>query len=135
MKYHTDTLARADFQAALPPGVWMTECGERGSRSHGRAFEVRLSGSSPYKQQGDTGYNAATYAEHGVFMARLFDAEPTMKIGHYRDRDDFHRQTRNEFAPREVPSEHSNPALAALRHHVTGAIERGEVEAITEQRA
>jgi hypothetical protein len=31
-------------------------------------------------------------------------------------------------------AEKGNPALDALRHHVTGAVQRGEQEAITEQR-
>lgn len=37
-------------------------------------------------------------------------------------------------AAMEAAAENTNPATVALRHHVTGAVERGEAEPITEVR-
>jgi len=86
-----------------------------GSRSHERAFEIRLA--TYHKVKGDKRYHlntgrygadseanggeglySATYAEWGWFIAQLFDAEPEMKFGQYKNEPDFHTQTKHEFA-------------------------------------
>jgi hypothetical protein len=99
MKIHTNTLTRRDFEHALPEGTWLYECREAdfGSRTHDRAFQVRLSGSHKVALSGVVGVKAATYEEWGEFLARLFQFDPAAKCGNYKTAEDFNRQTNYAF--------------------------------------
>lgn len=96
MKIHADKLTTGALYDALPAGVIITECEPAKSRTHAHAWIVRLSGSSPYAQQGGTGYKAATWDEHGRWMADLFAIDPGAILGQWKGRTHFYTETRKE---------------------------------------
>jgi hypothetical protein len=108
MKIHSDILSPADFYTAIEDGsgVWVDELAERGSHSRKRAFEVRLAADpKPGRrrkrntgQYGADSLTAATYDEHGFWMAELFRIDPDAIIAFYDGVDDFNRQTEGKFA-------------------------------------
>lgn len=100
MKIHTSELFSGDICniAERIEGITLyltDDC--YGSRSHDRAYEIRLTGSSKYAPRNMPGYKAATYEEWGRFIARLFAYEPSAKIGHYKNEADFHEKTKYAF--------------------------------------
>lgn len=117
MRLHTDMLAEKDVRAALAEAkdagqvarhVFFEKLDAHGSRTHRRAFEIKLGAEKDaahnrYTNSGkggaDTvvGHYAATYDEWGWFIARLFGRDPAAKFGGYRGRGDFHLQTRGAF--------------------------------------
>lgn len=98
MKIHTNELYSGDISniAERVEGITLYVTGA-GSRSHDRAYEIRLTGSSKCAPRNMPGEKAATYDEWGHFIARLFAIEPGAKIGHYKDAADFHEKTKNAF--------------------------------------
>lgn len=97
MRLHTNTLETWDAYAAAYgshslsalmrptagglPGVGI-EATARGSRSHTRSLDVYLTGTSTRRPNGrDADDYAATWDEWGMFLARLFAADPTMVAG------------------------------------------------------
>lgn len=106
MKIHSDTLSFDDIQAAVPEGCYLavfnhkdfgrTRCGYEGSKCREHGFVVRLSGSSKYNMR-NLSEKSATWDEWGNFIANLYDRDPNAMIGHYGSRDEFIRQTTNEF--------------------------------------
>lgn len=80
-----------------------------GSRSHREAVDFQLyyagvkviGDGRRWKNTGARGasdYLAATYAEHGWFMAHVYAIDPAAVFaGCYTSRDDFNRKTRNAF--------------------------------------
>lgn len=83
-----------------------------GSRSHRAAVEFQLyyagqkvpGDGRRWKNTGQVGAGnllAATYAEHGWFLAHVFAIDPAAQLGDarngYANRDEFNRKTRNEF--------------------------------------
>jgi hypothetical protein len=101
MKIHTDKLTLADLQEALPDGVY-AHITPKGSRSRLHAFDVtlyvlgrdelhtRLGNSGGY---GASGELAATWDEWGIWMDRLYDRDPSVVIGWYRDYAHFMEMT------------------------------------------
>lgn len=116
MRLHTNVLTTADLSDALTEtgltaeGVFMDVLTLHGSRSHARAFEFRL-GATPAKgrRRRNTGHYgaedagmtqevaAATYDEHGRWMAYLYERDPYAKIGPYTSVDDFHAKTKSQY--------------------------------------
>lgn len=111
MKMHTDTLTRADLHAALRDAeaacptlrdVWLEAVGA-GSRSRNRAYVFRLEalrGSGRRRNSGTHGAEAsyaATWDEHGHWMAAVYALDPEARIGPYADADDFHAQTEGRY--------------------------------------
>lgn len=82
MRIHSDTLTRESLGGMLAdlPGVYFDHISTHGSRKRRRGLEVRLIGNSPYWNMAGTD-KAATWDEWGVFMARVFDADPFALIG------------------------------------------------------
>lgn len=80
-----------------------------GSRTHREAVEFQLyyagrkvpGDGRRWKNTGARGASdslAATYAEHGWFMANVYAIDPAAVFaGTYANRDDFNRKTRNAF--------------------------------------
>lgn len=103
MRIHTDNLTEFDlYRAARDAKVTFVRLATYGSRSHKRAFDVVLSGSSPYRTQADGRQDfAATWDEWGVFFANLFLRDESVMVGHkswgYRDQADFDRKTDERF--------------------------------------
>src|SRR5690606_21142873 len=86
-------------------GVYVTATGH-GSRSHARAFEVRLEGNGGHRNSGaygaQTDEQAATWDEWGIFLARLYAIDPEMVCGTikrpiYRNAEHYHWTTGKRF--------------------------------------
>lgn len=106
MRLHTDTLTRADLHAAIARAgleVHNLTATEHGSRSHTRAWNVHLTGTSSRRpNNGNTDAYAATWDEWGMFFAELYRRDPQMLAGTagapiYRDAPDFHAVTGDRF--------------------------------------
>ena len=111
MRIHTNIangafLAQAMSDAAdKAPDVTLHILSEHGSRSHYTAFEVALRGhGTRHTKRPNTGVRgansdeyAATYDDWGWFLAALYDIDSTIKTDYYKDRADFHRQTRTAY--------------------------------------
>lgn len=103
MKIHSDVLDYADVQEALKgmPGVFFITCEQRGSRSHARAFEVKLEGNSPRRAMNHED-QAATWDEWGLFLNRIYEVDPeavcgTVKHPVYANAGDFAWKTGDRF--------------------------------------
>lgn len=126
MILYTNTLTLGDLRAALPPDIELlgTEHGGKhdvtlveGPRSR-KFMHVRLCswtrrgpGKNYVLTTGGHGswslhaYNA-TWDEHGIWMTRLFDLDPNLKItgaNVYDGRSDFHHQTDYKFEQYRKP--------------------------------
>jgi len=109
MRLHTDVLTRFDLIAMAADGpIAFEQLTEHGSRSHARAFEVKLTGSGTHTNSGSYGartdVQAATWDEWGIFLGRLYDLDPQMLAGTpkrpiYAGLNDFHYQTGERFDP------------------------------------
>ena len=98
MKIHTNVLTARTIFASVPEGCYLayfttldgreTNLDQVGSRSHDRAYVVRLSGTSKNAMRGLPDH-AATWDEWGIFIAELFKLDPDAKIGQYKTHDDF----------------------------------------------
>ena len=109
MRLHTDVLTEQDIRDAAKGGtIAFDRLTEHGSRSHKRAFEVKLTGSGTHTNSGRYGANtweqAATWDEWGIFLGRLYEADRNLLVGSaknpiYEDRDDFHEMTNSRFDP------------------------------------
>lgn len=106
MRLHTDKIIAQDIESAIQhlPGVIVTAT-EHGSRSHERAFDVRLEGNGSrnagYALRDQPG---ATWDEWGAFIAALYVVDPkalwgTPKSPVYLDSRDFHSATGWRFEP------------------------------------
>ena len=112
MRIHTSTLTTADiYNAARHARVDVVDLTEHGSRSHDHAFNVKLEGESRRRPNGGasgkgyaTGY-AATWDQWGVFLAILFDVDPTLVTPYYADRQAFHRHTDGRFGAAPILDE------------------------------
>lgn len=79
------------------PGVAFYRLSEHGSRTHTRAFEVILSGTSNHRGFHND-YTSATWDEWGIFLGRVFRADPHAKAGDvYANRRDFLRKTGKRY--------------------------------------
>jgi hypothetical protein len=116
MRIHSSKITTQDIYhaAATSPGVY-AEVTTHGSRSHGRAFEVRLeSNGTPdldgtsRRRRTNAGTSdvdrfilpyAASWSDWGRMLATLFDIDPEARCTYYANREDFHRQTVGRFLP------------------------------------
>lgn len=112
MRIHSNELTMSDFADVVTDldGVTVTVT-QHGSRSHARAFEVRLRGNGRTGGQwGNTDAPSATWDEWGVFLGRLYAIDPYMMCGNakapvYLDRDDFDYQTDYRFDGGVIPED------------------------------
>lgn len=85
-------------------GVWHERCKASGSRTHLAKYDIILSGESG-RQMNSGRYGpapcgsteAATWDQWGIYLAVIFEADPTAKTDYYADAEDFHRQTGGRF--------------------------------------
>lgn len=108
MRIHSDLINhRMIYRAAMMDGVY-PEVSVVGSRSHARAFEVKMTGNSFYppnsgnRGASQSGDKAATWDEWGVLIGRLYLTDPeavwgTVKSPIYADSEHFHWVTGNRF--------------------------------------
>ncbi len=102
MRIYSDVLTAADFYIAIEDGgdVFVDEVTEKGARKRSRRFDVYLEampGKGRRARHNRPGY-AATYDEHGFWMAELFRVDPDAIIAYYDGVDDFNRQTKGAYA-------------------------------------
>lgn len=113
MKLYTAVLTERDLVLALPDALYLVDGYSLHVGPRSRRFDkVRLGALNPrgpgmnYKlmtgSHGSTwnGYYNATWDEHGIWMTRLFDIDPKLRIVGaytYENREDFHVQTNDAF--------------------------------------
>jgi hypothetical protein len=120
MRIHSNVLMPSDLQVALndtglsAEGVHLDTASVHRSTKRGTGIEFRLSAQPGRDRFGKArrprntgqwgaeqsgGYDkGATYDEHGVWMARLFEIDPDAIVGPYDGVDKFHEMTRYEYA-------------------------------------
>lgn len=126
MKIYSDTLTSGDVaKAARIASVgfadtyiregWFVPIHEFTPRKRfARGFTVYLTGSSVYASAHERTEKAATWDEHGEFMAELFRIDPDAEISFYRGLADFLAQTRKERE--RVQRNFSGDSLYARTH-------------------
>lgn len=106
MRIHTDATLTTIVNAARIARVDLVVSTEHGSRSRARAFEVKLEGVSRRRPNGGSsgagsGF-AATWDQWGVFLAHLFEVDPTAKCWAYDGAEDFANKTADRFGAPET---------------------------------
>lgn len=107
MKIYSDTLTTDDLYRCLPNDVGMADCRTiRSPRKRARGWEMHLEGlgarhtrqrnSGSWGAQGDGSF-AATWDDHGIWMAALYEIDPDAVIAWYTDRGDFYAKTEREM--------------------------------------
>jgi hypothetical protein len=123
MRLHSNILTAADVYAATISrgmrGVY-AEVATVGSRSHARALDVHLSGTSSRRTNPGASYPsregagidyAATWDEWGMVMATLYAIDPaavwgSVKRPTYANADHFHYVTGGRFHTLTAPDQH-----------------------------
>ena len=104
MKVYSDTLTRDDMLDALPKGVSLDECEPIHNprvRSQGWNVQLRRWGSERHVNTGQWGageQGAASYDDHGWWMAELFDRDPSARIANWDGRESFNVGTEYRYA-------------------------------------
>jgi hypothetical protein len=116
MRIHLSALSHVDVNAALALSQTYAEKWEwHGSRRRPHALEITLRGNSKRRPnygtgpRTDDGY-AATWDQWGVFLAKLFEVDPTITCDYYADADEFHTRTAGRFEDLSVipPLDHDH---------------------------
>lgn len=129
MRIHTSLTYQQIREVVQTSGapVYTEVLSQHRSRTHDRAFEVILSGSSTSRSQsGD--YFAATWDEWGAFFGALYDMDRNARCGGnakfptYQDAEHFHFATSGRFHyhfDQSQPSKDGSylPADTHPRHH------------------
>jgi len=108
MRIHTNLTSEAMHVALRQSGAPISfhTLTEHGSRTHARAFDVRLEGTGGASNTGLYGagdYSGATWDEWGAFFGALFELSPSTRAGGsaarpvYANADDYHFQTGDRF--------------------------------------
>jgi hypothetical protein len=99
MKVYSNTLTDQDLRDAAKAarvGLWVCDRITR-TRISKNAWEVSLTGSSPYTSQMGDYHKAATYDEHGYWMAELFAKDPDARISWWKNADHFNEGTEHKY--------------------------------------
>jgi hypothetical protein len=103
MKVYSDILTREDLYVALPADVY-ADVRNINTRKRARGWEVHLEGlgarHTRKRNSGNYGAGhemAATWDDHGVWMAALYEIDPLAQIACYSDRDNFYESTEHEM--------------------------------------
>lgn len=104
MKLYSDVLTPDNIHAAAPAGVGVELVAIRRARLRAHGWIVSLSdwNSNRHKNSGQHGAAtwkapAASWDQHGEWMAALYAIDPAMQVGPYKDADDFERQTGGKY--------------------------------------
>lgn len=104
VKVYSDILTRDDLVRATPRGVTLDTCEpiERPRvRANGWTVQLRCWGSNRHVNTGQYGageQGAASYEQHGRWMAALFAKDPAARIAYYDGVGDFDRATQGAFS-------------------------------------
>lgn len=103
MKLYSDTLTREDLYDCLPADVDADVQNINNPRKRKHGYEVRLVGLGDRHTRKTNSGNygagdrmAATWDDHGIWMAALYEIDPLAIIATYQDRDRFYESTRDE---------------------------------------
>lgn len=107
MRIHTSLTEKEmkDVIKAAGAPICFATLEQHGSRTHARAFEVALAGTSTTRSQKNW-TQAATWDEWGAFLAALYADDINARCGGsiaypvYRDAEHFHYSTGSRFVPR-----------------------------------
>lgn len=114
MRIHTDKIELRHIHAAMSEAqVSPIRLTLHGSRSRDHAFDVKLTGLSNRRCNGDTDEYAATWDQWGVFLGALYQMDPDMKVPYYDSRDHFNYVTDYRF---DTEEERQEIALAHDHH-------------------
>jgi hypothetical protein len=102
VKLYSNTLTLAQVRDAVPAGCNGETIGIRTPRVRTNGWTVRLTkpGGTHYTNTGTHGAGAekaASWDDHGVWMARLYELDPEMRVAHYTSAEDFHEQTKEAY--------------------------------------
>lgn len=114
MRIHTDaTYSQICGTVRGTPAIFHT-LDVHGSRTHARAYEIRLTGSGGLTNSGRHGagsFHGATWDEWGTVFAGIFAVDPDARMGGtaahpvYANAADFHWQTGDRFRPNGLPED------------------------------
>lgn len=114
MRIHTNTLTSTDLYDAARIARADLELTTHGSRKRARAFNVTLRGESRRRpnmgKYGAGDEYAATWDQWGVFLAELFDRDPSVFTPYDKDADFFDRRTAGRFGngwPEDAHGDHT----------------------------
>jgi hypothetical protein len=106
VRIHTSVLSGVDLEiAARRANVFFTRSTKHGSRKRDYAYDVILSGNSPFNQNGGNA-KAATWDQWGIFLAELYKRDPDMITNAYPDVDTFHYATAHRFHYLTIEHQH-----------------------------
>jgi hypothetical protein len=104
MRIHSRILTRNDlYDAARKAGVQLIKADRKGSRSHGTAWDVALSGTGKHGgMYGNLDYPTATWDEWGAFLTELYTIDDQAMCGNakrptYGNAEHFHWATTNRY--------------------------------------
>jgi len=113
MRIHSSVIKYSDIVQAVHArgmtGVTLAECKAKGSQKRLRAFEVRLTGNSPFRPNfgaGNGDERAAQWDEWGIFIEYLFQLDPEAIIGVYKTYRAFLEYTCGRFDTLTGPETH-----------------------------
>lgn len=105
MKVYSDTLTRDDLVAALPEHVTLDARTIRNPRVRRFGWDVNLEGfGSRHTRKVNSGeygagyHYAASYDDHGEWMARLFAKDPDARISWWKGLEDFTKGTEGKYS-------------------------------------
>lgn len=108
MKLYSDTLTVRQLGDATPNGVFLEAEPITAPRVRSQGWKVTLScfDNRRSKNSGTHGAAtwkapAATWDQHGEWMATLFGLDPNMRVAHYDGVADFHRKTDDKYKTTE----------------------------------
>lgn len=116
MRIHTNLTITDLYTAKRNTGapIGFEVLSEHKSRTHDRAFEVRLNGTGGRNNTGLYGagdFDGATWDEWGAFLGSLYNLDPIARCGGsvrqpvYASAADYHHQTGNRFREGTLPAD------------------------------
>lgn len=103
MKIYSDTLNRNDLLNAVPRGCTLdlAPIAHARVRRYGWTARMLRPGGTRWTNTGQYGAGnerAASYDDHGVWMAALYALDPNARISWWKNADDFHAGTEGKYA-------------------------------------
>ena len=106
MRIHSNTLTVTDLvESARKANVTFTRNTTHGSKKRKLAYDVILSGNSPFNQNRGNA-KAATWDQWGIFLAELYKRDNEMFTTSYPDMDTFNYATCHRFESLTIENQH-----------------------------
>jgi len=109
MKVYSNTLTEADLRKAVPRGCQLELMSITRPRVRDFGWHARLTCYAGNRwtnsgQYGAGSERAATYDQHGEWMAPLFEIDPDARIAHWDGVHDFNQGTEGRYSKEKVPA-------------------------------